>query len=106
MGSIGISRQIQLHLFSTRCKLCFYFRNCSRVSTPLCYNFLQIIHKDEGTSFSEVMGTNILGSMFGETFNVVFPVLLILLVIFNALNVYRLLAKRLGMEKFEFETNF
>ena len=32
--------------------------------------------------------------------------LLILLIIFNALDVYSLLARRLGMAKFQFEPNF
>ncbi len=35
--------------------LIFYAINCSRVSTPLGYNFLQIIN-DKTTAFSQVMG--------------------------------------------------
>ena len=75
------------------------------MSTPLCYNFLQIIHK-EHTSFEAVMKITNVSEVFGKTFNIVFPVLLILLIIFNALDVYSLLARRLGMQKFQFEAKF
>ena len=65
------------------------------------YNFLQIIN-DQDTSFLNVMGQANVVPIFGETYNIIFPVLLIILILFNALDIYSFLAKHLGFQKFVF----
>ncbi len=71
-------------------------RNCSRVSTPLGYNFLQIVN-DKNTSFINVMGEANVVPIFGETYNIIFPVILIILIIFNTFDIYALVAKQFGI---------
>lgn len=44
--------------------------------------------------------------IFGETYNIVFPVLLIILILFNAFDIYSLIAKHMGFQKFVFESDF
>ena len=77
----------------------------SRVSTPLCYNFLQMIDHTS-SSFSKVMGEANIVPVFGQTFSYIFPILLILLILFNTLNVYSLIARMFNLQKFEFEPDF
>ncbi len=75
------------------------------MSTPLGYNFLQIIN-DKDTSFIGVMGEANVVPIFGETYNIVFPVLLIILILFNAFDIYSMIAKHMGFQKFVFESDF
>ncbi len=79
--------------------LVIYFSNCSRITTPLNYNFLQIINDDD-TSFIKAMGET---PLLGKTLQVVFPILIIILIIFNAFDVYSLICKKIGLNKFQFE---
>lgn len=52
------------------------------------------------------MGETNVFPVFGETFRIVFPVLLILLIIFNAFDAYTKICKMLGINKFQFESEF
>lgn len=42
--------------------------------------------------------------VLGETFQFVFPVLMIVMIIFNAFDIYSKICKKLGLSKFQFET--
>ena len=75
------------------------------MSTPLCYNFLQIINNGR-TAFSKVMGEANIVPVFGETFYIIFPILLIILIIVNIFDVYAMIAKMFGLQKFQFESRF
>ena len=77
----------------------------SRVSTPLCYNFLQMIDHQK-SSFSKVMGEANIVPVFGQTFFYIFPILLLLLILFNVFDVYTLIARMFKLQKFEFESDF
>jgi hypothetical protein len=78
-----------------------FLSNASRISTPLCYNFLQIVDHTS-SSFSKVMGEADIVPVFGQTFFYIFPILLLLLIIVNTFDVYTLIARMFGLEKFEF----
>jgi hypothetical protein len=54
------------------------------------------------TSFSRVMGE----AVIGQSLYYVFPTLILLLIVFNAFNVYTLIARMFGLERFEFESDF
>lgn len=89
-------------LSSTLCKTTINNRNCSRVSTPLCYNFLQLVGV-QASAFSEVMGTVDIAPVFGRTFNIIFPMLLLLLIAFNAFDIYSKVFKAAGLQRFQFD---
>lgn len=76
----------------------FMFRNCSRITTPLNYNFLQIIN-DNDTSFVKAMGET---PLLGKSLQIIYPILIIILIIFNAFDVYSRICKRIGLHKFQF----
>lgn len=56
---------------------------------------------DDGSSFEKEMGQM---PVLGETFQFVFPVLMIVMIIFNAFDIYSKICKKLGLSKFQFET--
>lgn len=58
------------------------------------------------SSFSKVMGDANIVPVFGETFYYIFPILLLLLIVVNVFDVYTLIARMLGLQKFEFEDDF
>lgn len=66
------------------------------------YNFLQIVNQ-KNTSFVHAMGQS---PLLSNTFHTLFPILIILLIIFNIFDVYTRLCKRLGLTKFQFESEF
>ena len=66
------------------------------------YNFLQVVN-DEGSSFELTMGQM---PVLGDTFRILFPVLMIILIVFNAFEVYSRICKKLGLSRFQFETEF
>jgi hypothetical protein len=72
------------------------------VSTPLCYNFLQIVDVQD-SAFVNVMGTVDIAPVFGRTFNFVFPMLLLLLIVFNAFDIYSRVFKAVGIQRFQFD---
>ena len=58
---------------------------------------------DEGSSFERTMGQM---PVLGTTFQIFFPILMIILIFFNAFDVYSRICKKLGLSKFQFETEF
>jgi len=52
------------------------------------------------------MGEADIVPVFGQTFFYIFPILLLLLIIVNTFDVYTLIARMFGLEKFEFESDF
>ena len=52
------------------------------------------------------MGETNLGPLFGNAYNAIFSVLLILMILFNACDVYSRICKRFGFNKFQFEAQF
>jgi hypothetical protein len=66
---------------------------------------LQIIN-DKNTAFSTVMGNTDIVPVLGQTFYYIFPILLLILIIVNAFDVYSLIAKMFGLQKFIFESDF
>ena len=40
--------------------------------------------------------------VLGSTFQIIFPILMIILIVFNALDAYSKICKRLGLSKFQF----
>jgi hypothetical protein len=49
------------------------------------------------------MGTADISPVFGRTFNLIFPLLLLLLIVFNAFDVYSKVFKAVGLHKLEFD---
>lgn len=78
------------------------YSNCSRVSTPLCYNYLQLVNIQD-SAYSSVMGSVDIVPVFGKTFNIIFPMLLLLLIFFNAFDIYAKVFKAVGIERFQFD---
>ncbi len=72
------------------------------MSTPLCYNFLQLVDVKD-SAFSSVMGTVDIVPVFGRTFNIIFPMLLLILIVFNAFDIYSKVSKAAGMQRFQFD---
>ena len=52
------------------------------------------------------MGEANIVPVFGESFYFIFPILLILLIVFNIFDVYTWVAGMFGLQKFEFESDF
>jgi hypothetical protein len=48
------------------------------------------------------MGEANLVPVFGETFPIIFPILLIILIVVNIFDVYAMIAKMFGLQKFQF----
>jgi len=92
-------------------KITFSPRNFSRVSSPMVFNFLQML-KLKGTAFSEVIffSYNIIltyyqvmgSSKLAEGFIRYFPLLLVLLIFCNIFDVYGRLLSRVGLSRFGF----
>ena len=58
------------------------------------------------TAFSEVMGEIDIVPIFGSSFTTFFPLLLIVLCLFNLLNIYGKCMSCIGLKKFKFEEDF
>lgn len=83
--------------------LIFLALNLSRVANPLCYNYLQMVDIEEQPSFSAVMGQLDTSPLLGHTFDILFPCIFILLIIFNAFDIYTKLLNALGLTNLAFE---
>jgi hypothetical protein len=59
---------------------------------------LQVININE-SSFIKAMGDT---PLLGKTLRIIFPILIIILIIFNAFDVYSLISKKIGLGKFQF----
>lgn len=44
--------------------------------------------------------------VLSQTFQILFPILMIILIVFNAFDVYGRICKKLGLSKFQFESEF
>ena len=58
------------------------------------------------TAFSEVLGEIDIVPIFGSSFTTFFPLLLIVLCMFNLLNIYGKCMSCIGLKKFRFEEDF
>ncbi len=67
---------------------------------------LKIKENGGDTAFSEVMGDINLVPIFGGSFTTFFPLLLIVLCMFNLLNIYGKCMSCIGLKKFRFEEDF
>ena len=54
----------------------------------------------------KVMGETNLGPLFGGAYKGIFAILLIVLILFNACDVYSRICKKLGISRFQFESEF
>ena len=72
------------------------------MSAPLCYNFLQMVDVDN-SAYAKVMGNVEITPVFGNTFDILFPMLLLLLIAFNAFDIYSKVTKAVGINRFEFD---
>lgn len=56
----------------------------------------------EDSSFNEIMGSNKIVPIFGESFQKFFPMCLVFLVLFNMTDVYGKVMKALGLQQWDF----
>ncbi|KRX05262.1 hypothetical protein PPERSA_00563 [Pseudocohnilembus persalinus] len=75
--------------------------NFTRVSAPICYNFLQMMNI-KNTAFNTVMGEM---DIFPQL-QYLFPLLLIILSCFNLFDLYRKVLAILGFDQFQFSDDF
>ena len=101
--------------------LMFSSLNFSRVSAPLCFNFLQMI-KIQNTSFNtvkflenntnftnfllKVMGKIDIVPIFGTGFTLFFPIILVVLCFLILTNIHGTVLSCLGLKQFQFTENF
>lgn len=85
--------------------LMFSSLNFSRVSAPLCFNFLQMI-KLQNTSFTSVMGEINIVPVFGSDFTMFFPIILVVLCLLILTNFYGKILNCLGLKQFQFTEEF
>eukprot|EP00439_Symbiodinium_sp_Y106_P055752 s409_g7.t1 len=70
----------------------------ARLSAPLCH-----LIQAKGTSFQAMMGQMNVVPVLGKSFNEDFPVLIVVLVLCNLLNVYSKIVQSCGLESLEFD---
>lgn len=103
MDSIDTIKLMQLLLSLPHCKFHFIifpinlFRNFSRVSSPLVFNFLQMLQINN-TAFHAVMGN----VKFATSFMTYFPVLLVVLILCNVFDIYGRVLDNFGLKRFKF----
>ncbi len=85
--------------------LLFSAINCTRVTYAICYNFLQLGAVKQ-SAFTSLMGQVDIFPVFGANFRYVFPVLLLVLVLMNGLDLYSKILVRLGLTRFVFSEDF
>jgi len=85
------------HHHTDAASLIFAALNFSRVSSPMVFNFLQML-KLKGTAFNQVMGS----SKLAISFTRYFPLLLILLIFCNIFDVYGRILSKFGLSRFGF----
>jgi hypothetical protein len=49
------------------------------------------------------MGTVDIVPIFGRTFNIIFPILMLILIVFNAFDIYTKIFKAVGIQRFQFD---
>lgn len=85
--------------------LLFTSLNFSRVSAPLCFNFLNILNI-ENAALNKALGNINLVPVLGESFPMYFPLVLIFLVIFNFFDMYDKIASQFGLKTFKYAMNY
>lgn len=85
--------------------LLFSANYLTKLAAPLCVNFLKILHID-GTAFHRMLGAMDPIPLIGEQFQKIFPATLILLVFFNAFDLWSKLMKCMGLDEFSFTEIF
>lgn len=85
--------------------LLFSALNCTRVTFALCYNFLQLSGV-ASSAFTTLMGQVDIFPVFGANFRYVIPILLLVLIAMNSLDLYSKLLSRLGLKQFVFAADF
>ncbi len=73
----------------------------TKLAPPLCFNFLKLINV-QGTAFHRMLGGLDPIPLIGEDFQKLFPATLLLLVLFNAFDLWSKLMLCLGLEDFQF----
>jgi hypothetical protein len=74
--------------------------NFGRVSFPLCYNFIQLTQTNIETAFSDVIGDMNVVPIFGPSFTVLLPLMLILMCFFNLFNLGGKLMGAVGLSSY------
>eukprot|EP00347_Sterkiella_histriomuscorum_P007168 403349999 len=73
----------------------------TKLAAPLCVNFLKLLHI-EGTAFHRMIGAMDPIPLIGEQFQKIFPATLLLLVFFNAFDLWSKMMKCMGLDEFSF----
>lgn len=74
----------------------------ARLAGPLCYHFL-LLARVRGTTFQQFMGKMNVVPVLGESFNDVFPCIVVVLCLMNLLNVYSRIVRCLSFGAVDFE---
>ncbi|KRX05631.1 hypothetical protein PPERSA_09771 [Pseudocohnilembus persalinus] len=85
--------------------LLFTSINFSRVSVPLCLNFLNILNIKDA-AINKAIGNINLVPVLGESFPQYFPIVLIVLVLFNYFDLYSTIQSWFGLSGFQFTPHF
>ncbi|EGR30759.1 lmbr1-like conserved region family protein, putative [Ichthyophthirius multifiliis] len=85
--------------------LMFYSINFARVSAPISYNYLKILGL-KNSCFEKIIGTMDEVPILGQANAYFFPMILIILILFNLFDVYKKILQALGLEQFDFSDNF
>ncbi|KAL4503388.1 hypothetical protein ABPG72_000994 [Tetrahymena utriculariae] len=85
--------------------LMFFSINFARVSAPISYNYLKILGVKD-SAFERIIGAMDDVPILGSANTYFFPMILIMLILFNAFDVYSKILSSLGLKQFEFSDNF
>ena len=77
-----------------------------RIGFPLCLNFVQILKLKSKTSLESLMGESDFIPVFGKSFMLFFPTVLIVLCLFNLFNIYGRFMNMLGFYSFGFQNQY
>jgi len=72
-----------------------------RIGFPLCLNFIQILKLNTDTVLGELLGIIDLVPVFGKSFTIFYPMILILLCLFNLFDLYGKLLNIFGISSFD-----
>lgn len=75
------------------------------MTAPISFNYLKIIGV-KGSAFEKVLGAMDDVPILGSANTYFFPMILIMLILFNAFDVYSKILSALGLKQFEFSDNF
>jgi len=83
----------------------FNLSNFARVSAPISYNYLKILSV-KNSAFVSIVGAMDDVPLLGSANTYFFPILLVILIVFNALDLYSKILNSVGLKKFEFADSF